>query len=86
MSTLLDIIKNYFENTPTDILKNDFNNREHLNDIGPDVIEYATSIREFLNNETIIAESGNVSVHELEISNYHTTEEIDTDSLYYLAA
>lgn len=86
MNTLLDSIKNYFENTPANIQKNDFNNREYLNDIGPDVIEYAASIREFLTSETIIAESGNLNVTELEISNYPATKEIDTDSLYYLAA
>ncbi len=84
MGTLLDSIKKYFENTPSDILQDDFNKRKHLNDIGPDVIEYAESIRDFLNSEIILTKSS--SVQELEISNCPATKEIDADSPYYLAA
>ena len=33
-------LKEYFENTPKEQLNKDWDNIKHLNDIGPDVIEY----------------------------------------------
>ena len=40
MGNLLESIKKYFENTPKDVLDNDWKEIEFLNEIGPDVIEY----------------------------------------------
>lgn len=39
-------LKNYFENTPKEVLERDWKEREYLNEIGPDVMEYAKSVEE----------------------------------------
>jgi len=41
MGRLLDSLKNYFENTPTDVLERDWRELAHLNDFGEDVLSYA---------------------------------------------
>lgn len=45
MGKLLEELKTYFENTPDDVLEKDWDAIKHLNDIGPDVMEYAESVR-----------------------------------------
>ena len=45
MGKLLENLKNYFENTPKDILERELNALDYLNDIGPDIIEYAEQVR-----------------------------------------
>lgn len=45
MGNLFESLKNYFENTPQDILENDWKEVEYLNEIGPDVIEYADYVK-----------------------------------------
>ena len=39
-------LKNYFETTPKEVLERDWKEREYLNEIGPDVMEYAKSVEE----------------------------------------
>lgn len=45
MGNLLENLKKYFENTPQDILDKDWEDIKYLNDIGPDVEEYAKYIK-----------------------------------------
>ena len=40
MGNLLDSLKKYFENTPKDVLDNDWKEIEYLNEIRTNVIEY----------------------------------------------
>ncbi len=46
MGKLLDNVKEYFEITPREIIDKDFKEMAHLNEIGPDVMDYAESVRE----------------------------------------
>lgn len=46
MATLLESLKTYFENTPKEVLDKEWEEIEYLNDIGPDVIEYARAMEE----------------------------------------
>ncbi len=46
MGNLFESLKDYFENTPKEVLDNDWKEIEYLNEIGPDVIEYAEFVRE----------------------------------------
>jgi len=46
MGNLFENLKKYFENTPRDILENDWKEIEYLNEIGSDVIEYAKYVKE----------------------------------------
>lgn len=45
MGNLFESLKAYFENTPKEVLNNDWKKIEYLNDIGPDVIEYAEYVK-----------------------------------------
>ena len=51
MGKLLEQLKNYFENTPADILEKESREWDYLNEIGPDVIEYANIIRGYIGTE-----------------------------------
>ena len=46
MGNLFESLKNYFENTPKEVLDNDWKEIKYLNEIGPDVIEYARYVKE----------------------------------------
>lgn len=46
MGNLFESLKDYFENTPKDVIEKDWREIEYLNEIGPDVIEYAEFVRE----------------------------------------
>ena len=46
MGNLFESLKKYFENTPKEILENDWKEIKHLNEIGPDVIEYARYVKD----------------------------------------
>lgn len=45
MGKLFESLKDYFEKTPKEILDNDWKEIEYLNEIGPDVIEYAEYVK-----------------------------------------
>ena len=45
MGKLLNQLKKYFENTPKEVLKKEAKEWEYLNEIGPDVLEYAKLVR-----------------------------------------
>lgn len=46
MRKILESLKRYFENTPKEVLDSDWEKIKHLNKIGPDVIEYAKSVKD----------------------------------------
>lgn len=46
MGNLFESLKNYFENTPKEVLENDWEEIKYLNGIGPDVIEYSKIYKE----------------------------------------
>lgn len=78
MGTLLESLKRYFENTPKDILENDWKESEYLDNIGPDVTEYVNYVQEYFR----------VNVNYEENLNYNITADIKIteDSQYYFAA
>ena len=53
MGVLLEDIKNYFNNTPKDILDQDWKEIEYLNEIGPDVIEYIEFVKSYYESDNI---------------------------------
>lgn len=48
MGKLLNQLKKYFENTPKEVLEEESKEWEYLNEIGPDVLEYAKLIRGYI--------------------------------------
>lgn len=51
MGKLLNQLKDYFENTPKEVLEKEAKEWEYLNEIGPDVLEYAKMVRGYINQE-----------------------------------
>jgi hypothetical protein len=52
MGVLLEGIKNYFNNTPKDILEKEWKEKEYLDEIGPDVMEYIEFVKGYYENES----------------------------------
>ena len=48
MVKISDSLKKYFENTPKEVLDKDWEDIKHLNEIGPDAIEYCKLVKENL--------------------------------------
>lgn len=51
MKRLVDILNDYFKNTPKDVLERDWNALKELNNIGPDTAYYVESVLGNLNNQ-----------------------------------
>lgn len=51
MGKLLNQLKEYFENTPKEVLEKEAKEWEYLNEIGPDVLEYAKTVRGYINQK-----------------------------------
>lgn len=51
MGKLLNQLKEYFENTPKEVLEKEAKEWNYLNEIGPDVLEYAKMVRGYINQE-----------------------------------
>lgn len=51
MGKLLEQLKNYFENTPVEVLKKESAEWDYLNEIGPDVLEYANMVKGHIGTE-----------------------------------
>lgn len=47
MGVLVDSLKRYFEETPKEVLDKEWEEIKHLNEIGPDVLEYCKRVREY---------------------------------------
>ena len=54
MGVLLESLKNYFKNTPKEELDKDWKEIEYLNEIGPDVFEYAEFVKANFDTETTV--------------------------------
>lgn len=88
MKNIYESLLDYFENTPKDILDKDWEELEYLNEIGPDVIEYAEYVINkfgltvsYTNpNKTLNKHKFNVSVDGAK------NERIAVDAEYYFAA
>lgn len=52
MGKLLEQLKNYFENTPVEVLEKESAEWDYLNEIGPDVLEYANMVKGYIDTET----------------------------------
>ncbi len=53
MGELLESLKQYFENTPKEVLEKEWKDLEYLNEIGPDVFEYAKKVHGYLDVDDI---------------------------------
>lgn len=72
MSKLRESLRNYFENTPEEILKRDLDELEYLNKIGPDAIKgYFDKV---------------LLCSDFETPTYQAEIEISPEQKYYLAA
>jgi hypothetical protein len=51
MGVLLEDLKNYFNNTPKDILEKEWKEKAYLDDIGPDVMEYFEFVKGYYESD-----------------------------------
>lgn len=51
MGKLLNQLQQYFENTSKEVLEKESKEWEYLNEIGPDVLEYAKMVRGYINQD-----------------------------------
>ena len=51
MENLYDNLKTYLENTSQEVLEKEWKELEYLNEIGPDVLEYASFVKVNYSNE-----------------------------------
>lgn len=87
MGNLFESLEDYFENTPKEILDNDWKEIEYLNEIGPDVIEYAEYVKELFGIDVLYSSSEKeLDAHKFDVSVISVTERIAINSQYYLAA
>lgn len=87
MGNLFESLKNYFESTPKEVLDNEWKEIKYLNEIGPDVIEYAKFVKEqfgfatpYLNSEK------KIETHKYDVSVDSGSNGIAADAQYYFAA
>jgi hypothetical protein len=87
MGNLFESLKDYFENTPKDVLENDWKEIENLNEIGPDVIEYARYVKELFGVDVVYSDSEKkMDTHKFDVSVDSDVERIEADALYFFAA
>lgn len=87
MGKLFESLKDYFEKTPKEILDNDWKEIEYLNEIGPDVIEYAEYVKKLFGIDVSYSSSEkNLSTHKFDASEASDTGRISGDPQYYMAA
>ena len=87
MGNLFENLKDYFENTPKDVLDNDWKEIKYLNEIGPDVIEYAKFVREKFGIAVSYSNSEKkFETHKYVVSVDSGNEVIAVDAQYYFAA
>lgn len=87
MRNLYDSLSNYFENTPKEILDKDWKEIENLNKIGPDVIEYANSVKEQFGIALAYSNAEeNLETHKYDVSVNLENSEFVADSKYFFAA
>ncbi|WP_294533153.1 recombinase [uncultured Bacteroides sp.] len=87
MGNLLDSLKKYFENTPKDVLDNDWKEIEYLNEIGPDVIEYADFVKKHFDIEVSFSNiRTDIETHKYDVKVNSMDNNIAVDAMYYFAA
>lgn len=87
MGNLFESLKNYFENTPKEVLDNDWKELKYLNEIGPDVIEYAKFVKEQFGIAVSYSNSEQKNeTHRYDVSVDSRNNGIAADSQYYFAA
>ena len=87
MGNLFESLKNYFENTPKEVLDNDWKEIKYLNEIGPDVIEYAKFVKEQFGIAVSYSNSEQKNEkHRYDVSVDSRNNGIAVDSQYYFAA
>ncbi len=87
MGDLFESLKKYFENTPKEILDNDWKEIKYLNEIGPDVIEYAKFVKEQLGIAVSYSNSASKNkTHRYGVSVDSGNHGISVDVQYYFAA
>ena len=87
MGNLFESLKNYFENTPKEVLDNDWKEIKYLNEIGPDVIEYAKFVKEQFGIVVSYSNSEQKNeTHRYDVSVDSRNNGIAVDSQYYFAA
>ena len=87
MGNLLENLKKYFENTPQDILEKDWKEIEYLNEIGPDVIEYAEFIKESFGVDVFYSNmTTKIETHKFDLSQCLEDNRISAEAQYYFAA
>lgn len=87
MGDLFECLKDYFENTPKEVLDNDWKEIEYLNEIGPDVIEYAEFVRENFGIAVSYSNSKEKrETHKYDVSVSAGEKGIAADAKYCLAA
>ncbi|MBW4715323.1 hypothetical protein [Prevotella denticola] len=85
MGKLLEQLKSYFENTPAEVLEKECAEWDYLNEIGPDVLEYAKMVRGYIDIEMAYSNSNNFfdeKKYDLTVS----TEDISSNAKYGMAA
>ena len=85
MGKLLDSLERYFEDTPKDILEKDSEGWDFLNEIGPDVLEYAKIVRDSFDVEISYCSSESIDRRH-EYCSKTSKGDIKVSSQYYLAA
>ena len=75
MNRLVDILNDYFKNTPKDVLDKDWNALKELNNIGPDTAYYVESVMSNTSNNQLT----NVDASPVYCSPYK-------EDVYFLAA
>lgn len=87
MGNLFESLKDYFENTPKDVIEKDWREIEYLNEIGPDVIEYAEFVREKFGTAVSYSNSKEKEeTHRYDVSVCTGENGIAADAKYCLAA
>lgn len=87
MGNLFESLKNYFENTPKEVLDNAWKEIKYLNEIGPDVIEYAKFVKEQFGIAVSYSNSEQKNeTHRYDVSVDSRNNGIAVDSQYYFAA
>lgn len=85
MGILLEQIKGYFKSTPKEILEKEYKEWAYLNEIGPDVLEHITSIKNIAVIEYSYSSYSAISENAYPLKT-NATENIDSNSQFCMVA
>lgn len=85
MGKLLEQLKSYFENTPAEVLEKECAEWDYLNEIGPDVLEYAKLVRGYIDTEMAYSNS-DIFSDDRKYDFTVSTEDISSNAQYGMAA